>query len=301
MSGGNDSSEQACEFYIKAGNCYKVAQKWDKAGNAFCSSAKLKSTGEHKHEAATNYVDAALCYLKIDYEQAIECYRMAVEIYVDMGRFSIAAKHLTTAAEIYETKVMDQEKALQMYTQAGDFYKGEESTSAANKCYLKVAHIAAKLDQFEKAIALFAEIGAKCVDNALLKYGAKDHFFKAVLCALAIDHIRAQQCVEKYGEIHPAFKDSREYKLCLSLISDVQNENTDEFTHHVKEFDKISRMDEWLTSLLLKIKRTLPPPTATGQNSHSGAGDGFSESSGGLGNSNVPPASNVDYDEDDLS
>ena len=105
MNGGNDGPEQACEFYVKAGNCFKVAQKWEKAGNAFCSSAKLKSNGEHRHEAATNYVDAALCYLKIDYEQAIECYRRAVEIYVDMGRFSIAAKHLTTAAEIYETKV----------------------------------------------------------------------------------------------------------------------------------------------------------------------------------------------------
>ena len=178
-----------------------------------------------------------------------------------------------------------------MYSQAGEFYRGEESTSAANKCFLKVAHIAAKLDQFEKAIELFSEIGAKCVDNSLLKYGAKDHFFKATLCALAIDHVRSQQCVEKYGDIHPAFKDSREYKLCLSLISDVQNENTDEFTLHVNDYDKVSRMDEWLTSLLLKIKRTLPASTNQGSN----VGGGFEESEVTAG----PPPE--DFDEDDLA
>jgi alpha-soluble NSF attachment protein len=257
---GRDGNEDACDLYIKGANCYKVAQRWEKAGDAFCQSAKLKSNGEQRHEAASHYVDAALCYLKIDNERAIDCYMRAVEIYTDMGRFSIAAKHLVTTAEIYETKVMDIEKALSMYNRAGDFYKGEESTSAANKCFLKVAHISAEMEQYDRAIELFAEIGAKCAESNLLKYGAKEHFFKAVLCALALDYIRAQQCIQKYADIYPAFTDAREFKFCQSLIKDVENDNADEFSSHVADHDKVSRMDKWLTSILLKIKKTLSPP-----------------------------------------
>lgn len=298
MGGGSDVTEKACDSYIKAANCYKVAQKWEKAADAFCLSAKLKCNGEYKHEAANNYVEAAICYLKVDEERAIECYMRAVEIYQDMGRFSIAAKHLMTAAELYETKLKDIDKALQLYNQAGDFYKGEESTSAANKCFLKVAHIAADLGNYERSIELFSEIGAKCADSSLLKYGAKDHFFKAVLCALVLDHVRARQCVDKYANIHPAFKDSREYKLCNALIRSVESENSDEFTAHVAEFDRVSRMDPWLTSILLKIKKSLPPPS----NSSAAAFNGGQSTPGDhMQSENGMSTSAQNFDEDDLS
>ena len=301
MGGGSDATEQACDFYVKAANNYKVAQKWEKAADAFCLSAKLiKCNSEHKHEAAANYVEAAICFLKVDEERAIECYMLAVEIYQDLGRFSIAAKHLMNAAELYESKLKDIEKALQLYNQAGDFYKGEESTSAANKCFLKVAHIAADLGNYERSIELFSEIGAKCADSALLKYGAKDHFFKAVLCALVLDHVRARQCVDKYANIHPAFKDSREFKLCNVLIKSVESENADEFTAHVAEFDRVSRMDPWLTSILLKIKKSLPPPTNSSIGGvGNGAYNGQSISGDHMGENGAGPAQN--FDEDDLS
>lgn len=43
------------------------------------------------------------------------------------GRFSIAAKHHVSIAEIYETELSDIEKAITSYEQAADYYKGEES------------------------------------------------------------------------------------------------------------------------------------------------------------------------------
>ena len=51
------------------------------------------------------------------------------------------------------------------------------------------------------------------MDNQLLKYSAKDHFFKAALCHLCVDLLNGQQAVQKYTEMFPQFADARECKL----------------------------------------------------------------------------------------
>ena len=51
----------------------------------------------------------------------------AIEIYIDMGRFTIAAKHHISIAEIYENEMVDLEKSVENYERAADYYKGEES------------------------------------------------------------------------------------------------------------------------------------------------------------------------------
>lgn len=76
------------------------------------------------------------------------------------------------------------------------------------------------------------------MDNPLLKYNAKEYFFKASLCHFIVDELNAkvthrwtvfsqtvfvaarqlcvcvfQLAIEKYEEMFPAFSDSRELKL----------------------------------------------------------------------------------------
>lgn len=51
------------------------------------------------------------------------------------------------------------------------------------------------------------------MDNSLLKYSAKDHFFRACVCHMCVDLVNAQLSVEKYENMFPAFSDSRECKL----------------------------------------------------------------------------------------
>jgi alpha-soluble NSF attachment protein len=92
------------------------------------------------------------------FSEAVNCLSKAIEIYTDMGRFTMAARHHISIAEIYETDVGDLEKAMQHYEQAADYYKGEESNSSANKCLLKVAQHAAQMDKFEKAIGIYEDV-----------------------------------------------------------------------------------------------------------------------------------------------
>ncbi|XP_015977446.1 beta-soluble NSF attachment protein isoform X4 [Oryctolagus cuniculus] len=222
LFGGNTRIEEACEMYTRAANMFKMAKNWSAAGNAFCQAAKLHMQLQSKHDSATSFVDAGNAYKKADPQEAINCLNAAIDIYTDMGRFTIAAKHHITIAEIYETELVDIEKAIAHYEQSADYYKGEESNSSANKCLLKVAAYAAQLEQYQKAIEIYEQLA-----------------------------------LEKYEEMFPAFTDSRECKLLKKLLEAHEEQNSEAYTEAVKEFDSISRLDQWLTTMLLRIKKSI--------------------------------------------
>ncbi|KAJ7990136.1 hypothetical protein DPEC_G00297200 [Dallia pectoralis] len=257
LFGGSSKMEEACDMYARAANMYKMAKNWSAAGNAFCQAARLHLQMQSKHDAATNFIDAGNAFKKADPQEAINCLNRAIEIYTDMGRFTIAAKHHISIAEIYETEMVDIDKAIAHYEQAADYYKGEESTSSANKCLLKVAIYAAQLEQYPKAIEIYEQVGTNAMDSTLLKYSAKDYFFKASLCHFCVDGLNAKLALQKYEEMFPAFSDSRECKLVKKLLDAYEEQNVDSYTDAVKEYDTISRLDQWLTTMLLRIKKSI--------------------------------------------
>ncbi|KAL8610948.1 hypothetical protein ACOMHN_042565 [Nucella lapillus] len=257
FGGGSPKQEEAADLYVRAANAFKMAKKWSMAGQAFCKAAELQLVLGSKHEAATYYVDAGNCYRKGDSHEAVQCIQRAIEIYTDMGRFTMAAKHHITVAEIFESELIDIEKAITNYAQAADFYKGEESNSSANKCLVKVAQYTAQMEKYEKAIEIYEQLGMYAMDNTLLKYSAKDHFFKACVCHMCVDLVNAQLSLQKYEDMFPAFSESRECKLVKNLLKACEEENVDAFTEALREFDSISRLDKNITAMLLKVKRQL--------------------------------------------
>ncbi|XP_055598318.1 alpha-soluble NSF attachment protein, partial [Uranotaenia lowii] len=158
-------------------------------------------------------------------------------------------------AEMYENEANDLNRAVQHYEQAADYFKGEESTSSANKCMIKVATYAAQLEDYDKAIQIYEQVAGSCLDSSLLKYSAKEYFFRAALCHLSVDLLNAQHALEKYAQQYPAFQDSREYKLVKTLCEHLEEQNVDGFTEAVKDYDSISRLDQWYTTILLRIKK----------------------------------------------
>ncbi|XP_067144740.1 alpha-soluble NSF attachment protein-like [Centruroides vittatus] len=257
LFGGSSKVEEACEMYARAANMFKMAKKWSAAGSAFCEAASLRIKTGSRHEAASCYVDAGNCYKKSDPHEAINCLLKAVEIYTDMGRFTVAARHHMTIAEIYETEVADIEKAITHFEQAADYFKGEESNSSANKCLLSVAKYAAQLEQYEKAIEIYEQVGTASLSNTLLKYSAKEYFFCASLCHMCVDLLNAEHAIKKYEEMNPSFADSRECKFVKNLLGKLEEQDIDGFTDVIKEYDSISRLDQWYTNILLRIKKSI--------------------------------------------
>ena len=51
------------------------------------------------------------------------------------------------------------------------------------------------------------------MDNQLLRYGAKEYFFRGAICHMIQDTQDALIAVDKYEKMFPNFTDSRECKL----------------------------------------------------------------------------------------
>ncbi|XP_065777420.1 beta-soluble NSF attachment protein isoform X2 [Muntiacus reevesi] len=258
LFGGNTRIEEACEMYTRAANMFKMAKNWSGPSTnviiLFVRSllaipgsplfweapsplpqcpyhhlAKLQEMHSVRPPSST-----CSCRASTTQPPALWMPGTPTRRQTPKGRFTIAAKHHITIAEIYETELVDIEKAIAHYEQSADYYKGEESNSSANKCLLKVAAYAAQLEQYQKAIEIFEQIGANTMDNPLLKYSAKDYFFKAALCHFIVDELNAKKLLEAHEE-----------------------QNSEAYTEAVKEFDSISRLDQWLTTMLLRIKKSI--------------------------------------------
>jgi alpha-soluble NSF attachment protein len=71
------------------------------------------------------------------------------------------------------------------------------------------------------------------------------------------DYVASRKQLEKYADAHIAFDITREYELLKSIIKDAEEDDVDAFTQHVFDYDKLSKLDNWKTTMLLRIKRSL--------------------------------------------
>lgn len=52
-----------------------------------------------------------------DFLDYVRCMEMAVARFLDLGRFAMAAKHVASLAEVFETQIVDLDKAIKYYEQ----------------------------------------------------------------------------------------------------------------------------------------------------------------------------------------
>jgi len=258
FGGGNSRSEEAAELYLKAANLYKLAKSWERAGEVFKLAAECQAKNNSRHEAASNLISASHCYKKgNNKETAIRCLKAAIEYYTEEGRFAMAAKYMKEVAEQHESD-LNLEAAMEAYQQAADFYEGEGSVTSANQCLLKVAEFAAQRENYALAVELFQRVGMQSLENRLTSYSAKEYFFKAVLCHMASgDSVAARKALEKYSELDHMFGSQREHKFLDSALKAYEEYDVEEFTNAVVDYDSISKLDNWKTTILLRIKNAI--------------------------------------------
>eukprot|EP00019_Armaparvus_languidus_P002547 CAMPEP_0168593568 /NCGR_PEP_ID=MMETSP0420-20121227/8388_1 /TAXON_ID=498008 /ORGANISM="Pessonella sp." /LENGTH=299 /DNA_ID=CAMNT_0008629737 /DNA_START=14 /DNA_END=913 /DNA_ORIENTATION=+ len=255
--GGSGKYEEAAEMFEKAANLYKMSKKWDQAGETYKRVADCFVSAKSQHEAATHLVNASNCFKKSNVVEAITCLRSAVDLYIDEGRFSIAAKQQKEIGELLE-KEMDFESAINDYQLAADYFEGEEQTSAANGCLLKIALFSAQLEKFDDAIEIYEKVASKSIDNNLLKWSVKDYFFRAGLCHLANgDLVGGKRALDRYDDLDVTFASSREGKFLREIVDAIEANDVEAFTNAVVEYDSISKLDAWKTSILLKVKKSI--------------------------------------------
>ena len=273
--------ENAAESFVKAATAYKVGGCADEAGAAYRRAAdlykdKLKSLGE----ASKCLSDAGACLKRSNPAEAVGCYRSAVTLLCDAGRLNQAAKLSREIAEIFENESAATDDgggedggtavaaAIASYQQAAELFEMEQAKSQASSCLQKVAELCSgALDPPEmlRAAEIYEGLGRQCLESNLLKYNAKTHFLNGILCHLANgDSIGASQVLARSDGLDYTLADSREGKFARSLVECVEGFDAEGFATACFEYDRISKLDPWKTSLLVRVKRSIEDSTGDG-------------------------------------
>ena len=158
LLGKQPKQYDALQCYGQACVLFKSESKWMDAGNTFVKMAQLHEGLANKDDCATNYVNAANCFKESNPREAVNTFVKAINVYVAMKRFSIAAKHHQIVAEIYENRISDRNKAQTHYQKAVDYFKGDESSASAKKCAQKVYEYKAKLQNTIRAKKVVSQL-----------------------------------------------------------------------------------------------------------------------------------------------
>ncbi len=195
---------------------------------------------------------------------------------IDAGRLTQAAKLSKECAELFENEDVSTEGgekssvvlAIESYEQAAELFGMEDSKSSASTCLAKVAELcSAALDPPDllRAAKIYEDLGRRCLDSNLLKFNAKGYFLQAIFCHLANnDAVGAGQALQRYEGLDYTFGEAREGKFCRRLIECVEGFDAEGFATACYEFDRISKLDPWKTSMLVKVKRTIEDETGGG-------------------------------------
>jgi alpha-soluble NSF attachment protein len=161
------------------------------------------------------------------------------------------------------------------YADAGEF-------SLANKHFLKAADLAAIEGDYYKAIEHYERISRTSINNGLMKWSVKEYLLKAGICHLATmvrlatqisislstnpitntqqDMVSANRALESYREIDNTFASTREHQLLVDLVQTIEERDQEGFADKLFQYDQLSKLDKWKTTLLLKIKNGIEGP-----------------------------------------
>ena len=204
---------------------------------------------------ANTLTEAFKVYRKDSPQDAVRVLAQAISHYTSRGNFRRAATHQQNLAECYEVELDDQKKALDAYNLAAEWFESDNAEALANKLYLKVGDLAALEADYPTAVSRFENVAKSSINNNLMKWSVKDYFLKAGICYLAQgDMVATQRALEHFKEMDGSFAQTRENMLLTDLMGCVEEGDQEAFADKLYQFDQMSKLDRWKTTLLLRVK-----------------------------------------------
>ncbi|ORY64366.1 alpha-soluble NSF attachment protein [Pseudomassariella vexata] len=249
----------AVDLYIEAANAFRMQKMNVEAGKAFEKAASIQTSKLNEPDDAANVmVDAFKVYKTDSPDDAVRCLDVAISQYCKKGNFRRAAQHMENMGEVFETQVQDNARALECFEKAAGWYESDNAAALANKLWLKVADIAALAGDYYKSIEHYERVAAASINNNLMRYSVKDYFLKAGICHLATgDMVATNRALEKYRDMDPTFPSNREHQLLVDLAAAVEGGDQDAFTDKLFQFDRMSKLDKWKTTILVRVKESI--------------------------------------------
>ncbi|KAE8145978.1 soluble NSF attachment protein [Aspergillus avenaceus] len=259
FGGKTEKFENAADLYTQAANAFRVQKQNKEAGLAFEKAASIQSQNLNEPDDAANSLQEAFkVYRKSDPEDATRVLSSAIQHYVLKGNFRRAATQQQYLAEVYEVELGDTKKALEAYEKAAEWFDSDNAEALANKHYLKAADLAALEGDYYKSIEHYERIGRSSISNNLMKWSVKDYFLKAGICHLATnDLVATNRALDNYRDIDTTFISTREHQLLVDLVQSIEQGDQEAFADKLFQFDQLSKLDKWKTTLLLRIKNNI--------------------------------------------
>ncbi|KAF2768674.1 TPR-like protein [Teratosphaeria nubilosa] len=254
--GKSDKYEQAVDLYTQAANAFRLQKDGRSAGQAFEKAAQIQTENlSEPDDAANTMTEAFKSYRKDEPEDAARCLEQAINHYTSKGNFRRAATHKQNVAELYEVEIGDLKRASDAYEEAAGWFEADNAEALANKLYLKVADIAALNGDYQKSVSLYERTAKSSINNNLMKWSVKEYLLKAGICHLCTqDLVATNRALESYRDMDPAFASTREHQLLVDLATAVENGDQEMFADKLFQFDQMSKLDKWKTTLLLRVK-----------------------------------------------
>jgi len=250
----------ALDSYQRATAQYKLAGEWDRAAEVLSKMGEIVRKQGDLSAAGRLHGEAGTCYRKFSASNAVTAYLKSAEIYIEMGKFGIPAKHHEAIALIYAKDISppDNTAVLHHLSMAAHYYYSDNRAAARNKCRLEMARLHGLMGQFQEALIIYEEMGYQALESRLLKYSADEYLFRASLCHLAIDCLNCQIAIQKYVDYYPAFELSRECKFIKGLCIEVEQESEEGFDEVLRKFRTIVSLDPWYSNIIGRIRREIP-------------------------------------------
>lgn len=69
--------------------------------------------------------------------------------------------------------------------------------------------------------------------------------------------VATRRALEKYVVLDPSFASQREYMLLSDLCEALEQQSQDVFTDKLFQYDQICKLDNWKTTILVRVKNTI--------------------------------------------
>jgi len=256
FSSSSTKYEEAGDLYQEAANLYKLDKLFKESGDAFMKEAECREQAGEKDDAANANWNAAKSYKKANPDKAIQALSATISLLTSLGRFRQAADREKEIGQIYLQESQDLSRATDSFVRAGEWYEQEDAKATANACFKDAADLLAELDRFQEAIRYYEQVANYSLNSALTKYSVKEYWLRSGLCTLAAqDSVTARRNLSRYATQDVTFPSTREAKFLNALVEAVEAGDPEAFTGAVVEYDQITKLDNWKTSILLKIKK----------------------------------------------
>ncbi|KAF8168149.1 vesicular-fusion protein SEC17 [Crassisporium funariophilum] len=258
FSSSSTKFEEAGDLYQQAANSFKLEKLFKEAGDAFAREAECRELCKETNEAANAWWNAAKAYKRGFPDLAIQALSQTIVHLTQGGRFRQAADREKEIGQIYLQESHDLRKACDSLERAGDWYAQEDATATANACYKDAADLHAELEEYPQAIQRYEQVADHSLSSALTKYSVKEYWLRSGLCALANnDIVTARRNMDRYKSQDTTFASTREAKFINALLEAVEGGDPEAFTGAVVEYDQVTKLDNWKTNILLKVKRSI--------------------------------------------